>query len=186
VRLIAELSRALRERDYAISGWHFEGLLRGMMEFNHFTQFQGVLGGGGQGGYFGAAIGTALAYRGTEVFPVLIQPDGDLLYTPSALWTVAHEKTPFLTVMYNNRSYYNSQSHAAQVARERNRPTERSGIGTELNDPDVDFANLARTFGLYGEGPIDDPDQLGPALQRAIAMVDQGVGALVDVVCEPR
>jgi thiamine pyrophosphate-dependent acetolactate synthase large subunit-like protein len=186
VRLISELAGALAGRDYAISGWHFEGLLRGMMQFDHFNQFQGVLGGGGQGGYFGAAIGTALAYRGTDVFPVLIQPDGDLLYTPSALWTVAHEKTPFLTVMYNNRSYYNSQSHAAQVARERNRPPERSGIGTEINDPDVNFADLARTFGLYGEGPISDPDGLAPALQRAVAMVDQGVGAVVDVVCEPR
>jgi hypothetical protein len=88
--------------------------------------------------------------------------------------------------MYNNRSYYNSQSHAAQVARERNRAPERSGIGTELSDPDVNFADLARTFGLYGEGPIADPDALAPALQRAIAMVDQGVGAVVDVVCEPR
>lgn len=186
MRLLGELNAALAGRNCAYNGWHFEGLLRGVMDFDRFNQFLGVLGGGGQGGYFGAAIGVALAYHDTDIFPVLIQPDGDLLYTPSAPWTAAHEKLPFLTVMYNNRSYYNSQSHAAALARERGRPPERSGIGTELGDPNVDFANLARTFGLHGEGPIEDPDALAPALKRAIAMVDQGVGAVVDIVCEPR
>lgn len=185
-RLIVELAQVLRGRKLHVSGWHFEGLLRGLMDFEDFNQFNGVLGGGGQGGYFGHGIGAALALQGTDRFPVLIQSDGDALYTPSALWTAAHEKIPFLTVMYNNRSYYNSQSHAAGVARERNRSVERSGIGCALTDPNVDFAMSARGYGVYAEGPIINPDDLAPALRRAIDIVDQGLPALVDVVCEYR
>jgi acetolactate synthase-1/2/3 large subunit len=185
-RLIMEISQALSGRKLHFSGWHFEGLLRGLVDFEEFNGFNGVLGGGGQGGYFGHGLGAALALQGSDRFPVLIQSDGDALYTPSALWTAAHEKIPFLTVMYNNRSYYNSQSHAAGVARDRKRPSERATIGCAITDPNVDFAMMARSFGVHAEGPISNPDELGPALRRAIAVVDKGLPALVDVVCEYR
>ena len=46
--------------------------------------------------------------------------------------------------------------------------------------------NLARSLGVYGEGPITNPNDLGPALQRAIARVEKGETALVDVVMQPR
>jgi benzoylformate decarboxylase/acetolactate synthase-1/2/3 large subunit len=39
---------------------------------------------------------------------------------------------------------------------------------------------------MWAEGPITDPAALGPALKRAVAMVKQGVPALVDVVSQPR
>ena len=55
-----------------------------------------------------------------------------------------------------------------------------------VSEPNVNFADLAHTFGLHGEGPIDDPDELAPAPRRAVAMIDQGVGAVQDIVCEPR
>ena len=45
---------------------------------------------------------------------------------------------------------------------------------------------VARGFGVYGEGPIEDPKDLGPALKRAIAMVKRGEPALIDVVTDPR
>lgn len=39
---------------------------------------------------------------------------------------------------------------------------------------------------VYAEGPITDPRDLGPALQRAIAAVKRGESALVDVVTQAR
>jgi len=36
------------------------------------------------------------------------------------------------------------------------------------------------------EGPITDPNDLGPALKRAIAVVKSGHPALVDVLTDPR
>jgi len=37
-----------------------------------------------------------------------------------------------------------------------------------------------------GEGPITDPHDLGPALQRAVAVVKRGEPALVDVISQGR
>ena len=59
-------------------------------------------------------------------------------------------------------------------------------VGTTLTDPAIDFATVARGFGVHAEGPIMDPRDLGPALQRAVAIVRRGEPALVDVVTDPR
>jgi len=46
---------------------------------------------------------------------------------------------------------------------------------------------MAETFGIHGEGPILRPEDLRPALQRALKIVkEKRVPALVDVVTEPR
>ena len=50
----------------------------------------------------------------------------------------------------------------------------------------MDYATVARGLGVHGEGPIVDPNDLGPALARAIAAVKRGDPALVDVVTDPR
>ena len=39
---------------------------------------------------------------------------------------------------------------------------------------------------MYGEGPIADPKDLGPAITRALDVVKRGEPALIDVVTEPR
>jgi acetolactate synthase-1/2/3 large subunit len=50
----------------------------------------------------------------------------------------------------------------------------------------VDYATVARGMGAHGEGPIVDPNDLAPALKRAIAAVKRGQPAVVDVVTDPR
>jgi len=59
-------------------------------------------------------------------------------------------------------------------------------IGTTIKDPFVDYATVAKGFGVYGEGPISDPNALAPALKRAIAMVKSGQPALLDVAMDQR
>ena len=59
-------------------------------------------------------------------------------------------------------------------------------IGNELNDPAIDYASLAKAYGVYGQGPIDNPNDLGPAIRKAIEVVKTGEPALVDVVTQPR
>jgi len=53
-------------------------------------------------------------------------------------------------------------------------------IGTMIDNPNVDFAKIAQGMGVYAEGPIGDTKDLGPALQRALAVVKKGEPALVD------
>ena len=90
-----------------------------------------------------------------------------------------------LVVMYNNRAYYNDWEHQIRVARQRGTPQENAYIGMEIDNPAPDFANIARSFGWYGEGPITDPDQIQDAVRRAAAHVTEtGRPALVDVICQ--
>ena len=49
------------------------------------------------------------------------------------------------------------------------------------------LAGLARSFGLYAEGPVEKPEELGPALSRAVEYVaEKRAGALLDVITQPR
>jgi hypothetical protein len=41
-------------------------------------------------------------------------------------------------------------------------------------------------MGVFAEGPITNPAELGPAIRRALAVVKKGEPALVDVVTQPR
>ena len=72
------------------------------------------------------------------------------------------------------------------MAARHGRGIQNAHIGTTLTDPNVDYATVARGFGVYGEGPITDPKDLAPALKRALAMVKRGEPALIDVVTDPR
>ena len=135
----------------------------------------------------GTSIGVGLAYRGTERLVIDIQPDGDLLYDPGALWTAARHRIPLLVVMYNNRAYYNDWEHQLRVAQHRGTPKENARVGQEIDDPAPDFAMLARSFGWHAEGPIVEPAKVRPALERALAVVrTEKRPALVDTVVRHR
>jgi thiamine pyrophosphate-dependent acetolactate synthase large subunit-like protein len=76
--------------------------------------------------------------------------------------------------------------HVQRMANRHNRGIDRAGIGTTFEDPTMDFAKLAQSMGVYAEGPITDPNEVAPALRRAIAVVKRGEPALLDVVTQPR
>lgn len=89
--------------------------------------------------------------------------------------------------MFNNRSYFNSEQHSLTVAKVRGGSALRARIGTVLESPEVDFAQLARSMGVHGEGPIEHPKELKAAIERALRIVrDEHRPALVDVVTADR
>jgi len=45
---------------------------------------------------------------------------------------------------------------------------------------------MAKAYGMFSEGPIDNPNDLGPAIQRALEVVKKGEPAMIDVVTQPR
>jgi thiamine pyrophosphate-dependent acetolactate synthase large subunit-like protein len=51
-------------------------------------------------------------------------------------------------------------------------------LGAELVGPEINFARLAETFGIFGQR-VEDPEQIEPALKRAL---DESGPALLDVV----
>ncbi len=175
------------EPDWWLANGNLQGWARRLWDFRQPHQYLGTSGGAGLGYGMGAAMGASLAARGTNRVTVNLQADGDFLMTPSALWTAAHHHLPMLAIFHNNRSYYNSEEHAINVARYRERPIENAGIGTRIDDPAVDFGGLARSFGLYGDGPVTRQEDLRPAVEKALkAVKEDGTLAVVDVICENR
>ena len=45
---------------------------------------------------------------------------------------------------------------------------------------------IVKGMGVYSEGPISNPNEVGPAIKRALDVVKKGEPALVDVVTQPR
>ena len=180
-RLNAELFNAVQGKPWmstsARAGW----------EFTDPGQIAGHAGsGGGSAGLglaMGVAIGQAIAHRDSGRFLVNVSGDGEFLFTPSSLWTAANMNLPLLTVVNNNRLYGNDEGHQEHVARVRERPVENKYIGISLEQPATDLGMLARSFGVEGFGPVEDPDDLQPVLAQAVdAIVRERRPVLVDVI----
>jgi len=157
------------------ASWPFRGPL----------DYLGSDGGGGIGGGPGIAVGAALALKDSGIMTVAICGDGDFLMGATSLWTAVHYRVPLLLVVANNRSFYNDEVHQERVARMRGRPVENKWIGQRMSDPDIDLAALARAQGASGWGPIENPHDLVPTFNAAIAAVAAGGVAVVDVRIQP-
>ena len=132
------------------------------------------------------SLGVGLAHRGSGKLVLTFQPDGDLMYDAGALWTAAKHHIPLLIIMCNNRAYYNDWEHQERMAKMRGTDMAKAHIGMDLFDPEPDFATLAKSMGMHGEGPIERAEDIQDALRRAIEVVKSGKPALVDIVTEHR
>jgi acetolactate synthase-1/2/3 large subunit len=184
-RLAAEVWEAIKGEDWVLAHGSLSGWERRLWEMNEAARC--VAGGGGTGTGMGVALGVALAFRGTGKVCVSIQNDGDLLYTPGSLWTAAAHDIPMLVVMFNNRSYYQDVGHQTAITTIRQRPLDLVGVGVNLDRPATDFAMLARSFNLYGDGPILDAEAIRPALARGLKVVkEERRLALIDTITQAR
>ena len=183
-RLAAEVWEAIRGEDWVLVHGSLSGWERRLWDMTDGSRC--IAGGGGTGTGMGVAMGAALAFKGTGKVCVSIQNDGDLLYTPGSLWTAAHHDIPMLMIMFNNRAYHQDVGHQRAITTARQRSLENVGVGVSLDRPATDFATLAKAFGLYGEGPIVDADEIRPALERGLKVVKQGKLALIDTVTQAR
>jgi thiamine pyrophosphate-dependent acetolactate synthase large subunit-like protein len=183
-RLASETWEAVKEHDWVLTAGTASGWAPKLWDFDREYRHPGAsLGTATQ---IGMSIGVALAHKGTGRLVVDLQPDGDLMFDLGALWIASYHKIPMLSVMFNNRAYYNDWEHQERMARARGTDVSRAYIGMEIDKPAPDFAAVARAMGWYGEGPIDDPEQVQAAVRRAAEVVlTEGRPALVDVVCQP-
>jgi len=185
-RLFAEIWAQIKTEDWSLVSSNQSNWAARLWNFDKYYQFIGGSGGAGVGYGAPAAVGAALANKKYGRLTVNIQNDGDLMYAPGVLWTAAHHRIPLLSVMHNNRAYHQEVMHLQRMANRHNRGIERASIGTTIEDPNIDYSKMAQSMGLYAEGPITDPKNLGPAIKRAVAAVKRGEPALIDVVTQPR
>jgi benzoylformate decarboxylase len=129
------------------------------------------------GGYLGwglgAAIGATFASPGRRVVACL--GDGSSMFGLQGLWTLAKYRVPLVVIVFNNRAYmavknqFRGSDERIRIAAE---------MGAELVGPDLNFARLADTFGIFGQR-VEQPEQIEPALKRAL---ERSGPAVVDVV----
>jgi acetolactate synthase I/II/III large subunit len=187
-RLCQEIWAQIKHEKWAlVSQPQFESFWpHRLWDITEYKQFMGHSGGYGIGYGFPAAAGAALACKSEGRIAVNIQPDGDFLMVPTVLWTLAHHKIPLLTIMHNNRAWHQEAMHLQRMGTRRDRSAETWREGTVIEAPFIDYATVAKGMGVWAEGPISDPALLGPAIQRALAVVKSGLPALLDVVTQPR
>jgi benzoylformate decarboxylase len=127
---------------------------------------------GGIGWALPAAVGIQLAQPDRPV--VALVGDGSAMYTIQGLWTAAHLNLPVTFVIANNKGY--------RILKQRLLAFHGNDkfIGMDFAAPEIDFAGLARSFGLAAER-IVEPGAVRPALDAAIASRRP---TLLDVVVE--
>ena len=154
-------------------------------DFNHPLDYLGADGGGGVGAGPGNVVGAALALRGSGRTAVGIIGDGDFLMANTAVWTAAHYGLGMLLVVCNNHSFFNDELHQERVARERVRPVENKWIGQRISAPHIDIAQMARSMGAEGLGPIRRAQDLAPALEQGLAHAAAGRVCVIDAWVAP-
>jgi acetolactate synthase-1/2/3 large subunit len=186
-RLCAEVYAQIKDEDWSLVGNTIRNTWpHRLWNFDKSYRWNGGSGGAGIGYNAPASLGAALANKQHGRLTVSIGGDGDFNFAPGTLWTAAHHRIPMLYVVLNNRAYHQEYMYVEAMAGRRSRGVTNADVGTTLKDPNIDYATVARGYGVHGEGPISDPAELAPALKRAIAVVKSGQPALVDVVTEPR
>jgi thiamine pyrophosphate-dependent acetolactate synthase large subunit-like protein len=125
-----------------------------------------------------ASIGVKLARPDQQV--VALQGDGGFLFGQSdALWAMSRYDVPIIVIVCNNRSYDEPRNNILMKGGRCYQ--EKKEMICYLGSPDVEFAHIASAYGIRGER-VARPDELKPALQRAIAATRDGRPYLLDAL----
>ena len=95
-----------------------------------------------------ASLGAALANKKHGRLTLAFGGDGDFMFVPSTLWTAAHHRIPMLYIVHNNRAYHQEYMYLQAMAARHGRGIANTEIGTTIKDPNVDYATVARGFGV--------------------------------------
>ena len=127
----------------------------------------------------GAAVGVKLAEPARRVLALV--GDGTFVYgcPTAALWAADVQEAPFLTLIFNNRMHNATRNALRGAFPESYAQATGNWPGIRI-DPPPDYAALARACRAHGE-TVEDPAALPGALERAVAAVEGGQAAVVDV-----
>ncbi len=141
---------------------------------NRYFRNPGSAGGWGPG----AALGVKFGLPQRDV--VMVSGDGFYMYgsPTAALWTAKRYGAPFLSVIFQNRSY--STGTRATAAIYPDGYAVKAGLEGGYFDPPMDFAKEAEAAGAWGEN-VSDPAEVPAALRRGLEQVRRGVPAVVSV-----
>jgi acetolactate synthase-1/2/3 large subunit len=141
---------------------------------NRYFRNPGSAGGWGTG----AGLGVKLALPQRDV--VVTTGDGFYTYgTPTAaLWAARQHNAPFMTVVWQNRSY-STGTRSAQMIYPGGHAV-GSGMEGGYFDPPIDLAKEAEAAGAWAQN-VRDPAEVLPALKRGLAQIRKGIPAVLAV-----
>ena len=115
---------------------------------------------GGIGWGIAAAVGVQVAQPDRRVVAVI--GDGSAMYSIQALWSAAKQKLPMIFLIANNGGY--------RIIKQRLKSFHGNEqfIGMDFADPAIDFAGLARSFGMKALTAAN-PAQFEAAMNEAVA-----------------
>lgn len=140
------------------------------------TYFRNPGSGGGWGP--GAALGAKLGAPERDV--IVVTGDGFYMFSSAtaAIWAARHYNAPFMTVIFQNRSYVTGTHATANFY-----PggyAVQSGLEGGYFDPPIDFAKEAEAAGAYGEN-VREAEEVAPALRRGLEKIRSGIPAVISV-----
>jgi thiamine pyrophosphate-dependent acetolactate synthase large subunit-like protein len=134
------------------------------------------------GAHLGSGVGTAagvkLARPNQQV--ICLVGDGSFIFGPTALWNMARQELPVITVVYNNHAYSGPHSRAIEDVPGSRMVQTGQFVHDYLGNPNMNMADIARGFGVSGE-KVESPGQLKEALVRARKATQDGKPYLIDV-----
>ncbi len=149
------------------------GFLRSLLR-DETVRSYAFLRGGALGWGLPAAAGYSLGIGREPV--VCLVGDGAALYSPQALWTLAHERLPVTVVVMNNleynvlKNFMRGQAHYLSAASNR-------FIAMDLVEPAIDYLALAASMGVAARR-VERGSDIGAAVQAGIA---SGLPNLIEV-----
>jgi benzoylformate decarboxylase len=127
----------------------------------------------------GASLGVKIARPNNQV--VAMVGDGAMLFGQiESLWTASRYDIPVIIVVFDNRSYDGERGRLHMFSKMENKELWKD-MSCYLGDPDIDYVSIARGFDIDGQ-MISKPDEIRPALQRAISVTREGRPFLIDAV----
>src|SRR6266536_2890635 len=133
------------------------------------------------GAHLGSGVGTAarvkLARPNQQV--ICLVGDGSFIFGPTALWNMARQELPVITIVYNNHAYSGPHSRAVEHVAGGRMVQTGQFVHDYLGNPDMNMVHIAKGFGVEGEA-AESPGQLKEALVRARRATQGGRPYLID------
>ena len=128
------------------------------------------------GAHLGAGVGTAagvkLARPNQQV--ICLVGDGSFIFGPTALWNMARQELPVITVVYNNHAYSGPHSRAVEHVASGRMVQTGQYVHDYLGNPDMNMVHIAKGFGVEGEAAEAELLLGGEAVDGGLLAVAQG------------
>ena len=174
-RLMQELRDSIKPGTFIVDdSWSCSATLYRSIDFTEPKSFQRAPGGSIGWGMSGS-LGVKLASLDRPV--VAVVGDGSAAWSIQSLWTAAHYNIPVTYVICANASYSQVKIMKMRMMGEK---AKGRFLGTNLDEPRIDFCQLAQAMGVHGQ-KVERPEELREALKSAL---ESDKPALVEVYIE--